>query len=141
MPFSVSKIPQFLFFFYVTVVSLNLFQLFFPGQCEDRNVGERKKHTCVFPSLTLDADFRVHAYVSETKNERKVMEEIISRRNRRRKREKEIGGDEEEQEDEEDSDEAEEDRRAFMAEFNGGEKKREARRVASENAMGRETRR
>ena len=61
------------------------------------------------------------------------MEEIISRRNRRRrKREKEIG-DEEERE-EEDSDEAEEDRKAFMAEFNGGEKKREARRVASANA-------
>ena len=126
MPFSVSKIPQFLFFFYVTVVSLNLFQLFFPGRCEDRNVGERKKHTCVFPSVTLDADFRVHAYVSETKNERKVMEEIISRRNRRRR--------EEEERENEDSDEAEEDRRAFMAEFNGGEKKREARRVASANA-------
>jgi len=84
---------------------------------------------CVFPSLQHEEDFRVHVYVSETKSERKVMEEVISRAYARRGKEK--NGEE---------DEAEEDRRAFQEEFDGlvqpkrRKATREARRVASANA-------
>jgi hypothetical protein len=114
-----SKIPQFIFFFYVTIVSLNLLHLFFPKRCDG------KASMCVFPSLQHEEDFRVHVYVSETKSERKVMEEVISRAYARREREE---------------DEAEEDRRAFHEEFDGlvqpkrRKATREARRVASANA-------
>lgn len=118
-----SKIPQFIFFFYVTIVSLNLLHLFFPKRCDG------KASMCVFPSLQHEEDFRVHVYVSETKSERKVMEEVISRAYARRGKEK--NGEE---------DEAEEDRRAFQEEFDGlvqpkrRKATREARRVASANA-------
>jgi hypothetical protein len=116
-----SKIPQFIFFFYVTIVSLNLLHLFFPKRCD----GKASSTLCVFPSLQHEEDFRVHVYVSETKSERKVMEEVISRAYARREREE---------------DEAEEDRRAFQEEFDGlvqpkrRKATREARRVASANA-------
>ena len=121
-----SKIPQFLFFFYVAVVSLNAFHLFFPARCTDETTGRRSTSTkakCVFPTLRVEDDFRVHVYVSDTKNERKVMEEVISEGAKRSETEED--------------DPAEEDRRAFSAEFDGQlrrDRRREARKVASANA-------
>ena len=65
----------------------------------------------------------MHVYVSDTKNERKVMEEVISEGAKRSETEED--------------DPAEEDRRAFSAEFDGQlrrDRRREARKVASANA-------
>jgi hypothetical protein len=117
-----SKIPQFLFFFYVAVVSLNAFHLFFPARCTDETTGRRSTSTkakCVFPTLRVEDDFRVHVYVSDTKNERKVMEEVISESAKRSETEED--------------DPAEEDRRAFSDEFDG------QLRRDSEREMGKET--
>jgi hypothetical protein len=76
---SLSRIPAFLFFSYVLIVSVNVLRLCFPAKCaREKN---QRGNICVEPSLTEGDTFALKVLVTKERNERKVMEDYFRQKN------------------------------------------------------------